>query len=90
MVKCPKCNKEIDHLVCETSELYRTKVRLPKDDFEKSAVEYEPDSGLMWIPVEDSNILDDKYICPECRETITLDDDEVRIFLETGKLLDKP
>lgn len=84
MLKCPNCELEIDHVICETSELYRYVVRLPKDEKEKEETEYDPDTGLMCVFVEDGSTVEDKYICPLCRKEIAQDEEEVAKFLKGG------
>lgn len=85
VTKCPICNLEIDHIVCETTEFYRHIVRLPKDEAEKDETEYDPDSNLMHVVIEDSTIVEDKYICPICRKEIFQDEGEILKFLKGGE-----
>jgi len=85
MPNCPNCELEIDHIICETSEYYRSIVRLPEDDKEKSETGYDPDTGLMWVYVEDGCNVEDKYICPLCRKEIAYDEEEIVKFLKGGE-----
>lgn len=84
MPKCPNCELEIDHVISETNEFFRLVLRLPENDKEKEEVEYDPDTGLMSVFIEDSIIVEDKYICPLCRKEIAQDEEEVAKFLKGG------
>jgi len=83
MLKCPKCNQEIDHVVCETTEIYKYVVRLPKNEGEENSTDYDLETGLMQVFVEDSIIVVDKYICPLCRKEIAQGEEVVK-FLKGG------
>ena len=78
MSKCPKCKKEINHLIeCRTQE-GETKITA-NDDM---------DDTLNYDCPEWGNIIKCEYHCPECKEVLISEEDEelVKQFLINGLL----
>jgi len=72
MVKCPKCNKEIDHLLCFSHELRGAKFWV-----KGNLIEYT-DSKLLF-PLKPP-----EFSCPECGIVLFKELAEAREFLLEG------
>jgi len=76
MPECPRCGKEIDHLIFDGSE-------------EMSATVVLNSKGLVdYINWQSFGINDGEYKCPECGEVLFTDEGDAEAFLR-GKLKDK-
>ena len=67
---CPKCNKEIDHLVNITTGALTLYISLDKQgDLQYAPGEFEPDN------------ITKEYHCPECNEVLFTKEEEAIAFL---------
>ena len=73
MVKCPKCKKEIESLICEFEETVWQDFTVD----EKGNVDYTAKDNC-------DGGTDARYICPECEHTIA-ESEEVAIRFLQGK-----
>lgn len=76
MPKCPKCGKEIDHLVYYAYELQRANLWV----FEDGESEYST-----WDSLGETKG-DPDYECPECGEVLFHNEDEAINFLRGKKV----
>jgi hypothetical protein len=71
MAKCPKCGKEIDHLIYwvpkQERYIFRISEDLPVYTFADR--------------ISDTPFLDGRYECPECRTVIFTEDEAAEDFL---------
>jgi hypothetical protein len=70
MPKCPVCGKEIDYLIEYSKEWRKYRVRLVGD-----SIEYEE--------IDEADVIDHEYACPECDTTIATTEEEAEEFLRS-------
>ena len=74
MPKCPRCEKEIDHLRCFVKMKDEKYVTLGKD----GRLKFEDMNNM--FPADGGEVGDD-YECPECQYVLFTEDDLARRFL---------
>ena len=68
---CPKCNKDIDHLINTTTGALTLYMSTDKQgDLQYETGEFEPDD------------ITDEYQCPECDEVLFTKEEEAIAFLK--------
>ena len=72
MPKCPKCGKEIDHLIHYGYYLMKADFRIDKDGDKV----YEN-----WYDFGDMKEGTEEYYCPECKQVLFKTEDEAIKFL---------
>jgi len=68
MGKCPKCGKELDHLIEYSKEWRKYIVRLIGDSLEYEETDYV-------------DFIDHEYVCPHCEAVIAVNEKEAKRIL---------
>jgi DNA-directed RNA polymerase subunit RPC12/RpoP len=71
MPKCPRCGKEIDHLIEYSKEWRKYRVRLVGNYIEYEEID------------EAAVVIDHEYVCPECDSTIAITEEGAKEFLRS-------
>jgi len=70
MAECRHCTHQLEHLIELTNEEYGSTVRLTRSDDEKNSPDYDDINEIMVIEDPDEELVETKFICPECRKEV--------------------